>query len=100
MTTITLLLMLSLVLVSIAAAAGSITLTPTAQAPGASVSVSGTSFGATKAVGMGFGAEMAGSNANMAYNGTSDGLIWSGRISNYPITPGSFILTSDTGTGG
>ena len=91
----------ALVLVSMATAAGAITLTPTAQAPGASVSVSGTSFGATKAVGIGFGAEVAGSNTNMAYSEVgSGGLTWTGRISNYPIKPGSFTFYSDTGTSG
>ena len=57
-----------LALISIAAAAGALTLTPTAQAPGASVSVGGSSFGVTRAVGIGFGAEVAGSNTNMAYS--------------------------------
>ena len=91
----------SLVLVSIAGAAGSITVTPASQAPGASVTVAGTSFGATKAVGIGFGAEIAGSNANMAYSEVgSGGLTWTGRISNYPIKPGSFTFFSDTGTSG
>jgi len=36
-------------------AAGSITLTPTTQAAGSTVTVAGTSFGATKAVGIAFG---------------------------------------------
>ncbi len=98
---VTLSLILSMVLVSMAAAAGSITLTPTAQAPGAAVSVAGTSFGASKAIGIGFGAEVAGSNANMAYSEVgSGGLTWTGRISNYPIKPGSFTFYSDTGSGG
>lgn len=95
-------LTLSMVLVVIpiiSAATAAITLTPTAQAPGASVSVAGTGFGATKAVGIGFGAEVAGSDTNMAYTGTSDGLTWSGRVSKWPIKPGSFVLTSDTTSG-
>jgi hypothetical protein len=50
-------------------------------------------------VGIGFGAEVAGSDTNMAYTGTSDGLTWSGRVSNWPIKPGSFVLTSDTTSG-
>ena len=99
MTTITLFLVLSLVLIPMAAAAGSITLTPTAQAPGASVSVAGTGFGATRAVSIGFGAEGTGSTINMAYTGTGMGP-YAGRVSNWPIKPGSFVLTSDTGTGG
>lgn len=90
----------SLSLASIAGGAGSLTLPSTPQAPGGSVPVSGTGFNSTKAVGIGFGAEAAGSNTNMAYNGTADGLTWSGRISKYPIKPGSFVLTSDTTAGG
>jgi hypothetical protein len=89
----------SLALAPIAAAAGSITLTPTSQAPSASVTVAGTAFGTTKAVGIGFGAEVAGSDSNIAYSG-SDAGPYSGRVSNYPIKPGSFKLTSDTTSGG
>jgi hypothetical protein len=92
-------LMLSFALAPMAAAAGAITLTPTTQAPGASVTVDGTGFGATKAVGIGFGAEVAGSSTDMAYNGTGVGP-YSGRVSNWPIKPGSFVLTSDTTSGG
>jgi len=99
-TVIAVLLVLLLALTYIAAGAGSITLPSTPQAPGGTVPISGTGFGVTKAVGIGFGAEVAGSNANMAYNGTTDGLTWSGRVSYYPIKPGSFVLTSDTGTSG
>jgi len=36
---------------------------------------------------------------NMAYSGTGMGP-YSGRVSNYPIKPGSFVLYSDTTTGG
>jgi hypothetical protein len=92
-------LLVVLAVMPLASAAGAITLTPTAQVPSASVSVSGTGFGATKAVGIGFGAEVAGSDTNMAYTGTSDGLTWSGRVSKWPIKPGSFVLTSDTTSG-
>ena len=96
---ITAFLTLSVALVSIAAAAGAITLTPTAQAPGASVTVDGTGFGATKAVGIGFGAEANSSNTDMNYTGTGMGP-YTGKISNYPIKPGSFVLISDTTSGG
>jgi hypothetical protein len=92
-------LVFSFAIVSIAVGAGAITLTPTAQAPGASVTVSGTGFGATKSVGIGFGAEVASYDTNMAYSGTGMGP-YTGRVSNYPIKPGSFILTSDTSSGG
>jgi hypothetical protein len=91
-------LVFSFAIVSIAAGAGAITLTPTAQAPGASVSVSGTGFAATNAVGIGFGAEVAGYDTNMAYSGTGTGP-YTGRVSHYPIKPGSFVLTSDTSSG-
>jgi len=91
--------MLSLALASTAAAVGAITLNPTNQVPGGSVTVDGTGFGASRAVGIGFGDEMSGSNTDMAYNGTGMGP-YTGRVSNYPITPGSFILTSDTSSGG
>ena len=91
--------MLSLALVSMAAAAGAITLTPTTQAPSGSVTVDGTGFGATRAVGIGFGDEFSGSNTDMTYNGTGVGP-YTGRVSNWPITPGSFNLTSDTTSGG
>ncbi len=85
-----------------AMAAGVINLTPNANvATGSSVSVAGTGFGATKAVGIGFGAEKAGSNFNMNYSEVgTDGMTWTGRISNYPIKPGSFTFYSDTGTSG
>jgi len=98
---ITTFLALASVLVYVASAAGAITLTPGSQAAGGSVTVAGTSFGATRAVGIGFGAEVAGSNTNMAYSEVgSGGLTWTGRISNYPIKPGSFTFYSDTGTSG
>jgi len=99
-TIVTAFLVFSFTTASIVAGAGSLTLPSTPQAPGGSVPVSGTGFNATKAVGIGFGAEVAGSNTNMAYNGTADGLTWSGRISHWPIKPGSFVLISDTTAGG
>jgi hypothetical protein len=98
-TAITAFLMLSLTLVSIAAAAGAITLTPTTQAPGASVTVDGTGFGATKRVAIGFGAEVNSTNFNMAYTGEGMGP-YSGRLSYWPVKPGSFVLYSDTTAGG
>jgi hypothetical protein len=91
--------MVMVVIPIISAATAAITLTPTAQAPLASVTVAGTGFGDTKAVGIGFGAEVAGYDTNMAYSGTGMGP-YTGRVSNYPIKPGSFVLTSDTTSGG
>jgi hypothetical protein len=101
-TAIVLCSVLSLILVSIALAAGSITLTPSTQLAGASVSVAGTSFGNAKAVGIGVGAEVAGSDSNMNYSmvAGSSGLNWTGRLSHYPVKPGSYVFTSDTGSGG
>lgn len=98
-TVIPVLLLLSLAMASIAAGAGSITVPSTAQAPGGSVPISGTGFGATKAVGIGFGAEVSAVDFNMNYTGTGTGP-YSGRVSNYPIRPGSFVLISDTTSGG
>ncbi len=97
-TAIVLCSMLSLILASIAYAAGSIALTPTTQAAGGSVSVAGTSFASAKAVGIGVGAEVAGSDSNMNYSmvAGSSGLNWTGRLSHYPIKPGSFVLSSET----
>jgi hypothetical protein len=96
--TILMLSLFSLALVSMAAAAGSITLTPATQAAGGTVSVAGTSFGVTKPVAIGVGTEVAGSDANMAYTGTGTGP-YSGKLSHYPVKPGSFVLTSDTSSG-
>jgi hypothetical protein len=94
-------LMCSLFFASIpmAKAAGAITLTPTAQSPGASVTVAGTSYGATKAVGIGFGGVVNATDANMNYTGTGMGP-YTGRVSYWPIKPGSFVLYSDTTAGG
>jgi hypothetical protein len=86
-------------LLALASAAGALTLTPTAQAPSASVTVDGTGFSATNAVGIGFGAEVAGVDYNMAYTGTGMGP-YKGTVSYRPIKPGSFVLYSDTTAGG
>jgi hypothetical protein len=98
-TVIAVLLVLLLALTYIAAGAGSITLPSTPQAPGGTVPISGTGFGVTKAVGIGFGAEVSAVDFNMNYTGTGTGP-YSGRVSNYPIKPGSFVLISDTTSGG
>jgi hypothetical protein len=104
-TTIVTLSMFSLLLASMATAAPTVTLNPTSQAPGGSVVVTGSGFTASRSVGIGFGSEVAGSDSNMAYSevggsGASGGLNWTGRLSHYPIKPGSYVFTSDTGTGG
>jgi hypothetical protein len=95
----TVFLMLTLAFVPFSIAAGSITLTPATQAAGSTITVAGTSFGATKALGIAFGAEVTATDKNMVYSGTGMGP-YSGRVSNYPIKPGSFVLYSDTSSGG
>jgi hypothetical protein len=73
-------------------AAGAITLTPTTQVPGASISVEGTGFGATKAVGIGFGAEANVTNEEVNVTGPYD--VDTGpyveNLSYWPVKPGSF----------
>ncbi len=88
-----LLLVLSTVLM--ANAAVGITLNPITGEPGDSVQVTGTDFGAATPVGIGFGAEVVTTDANMAYSGTGAGP-YSGKVSHWPIKPGSFVLTADT----
>jgi hypothetical protein len=92
-------LFIVLAMIPMASAAGAITLTPTSQAPGASVSVQGTSFGVTKAVGIGFGAEVSTIDTNIPYSGDGVGP-YIGNTTYKPIKPGSFKLTSDTTSGG
>jgi len=87
-----------LLAIPVVSAASAITLNPTSQAPTGSVNVSGTSFGATKSVGIGFGAEVAATDFNMPYTGTGMGP-YTGNVSG-PIKPGSFVLFSDTTAGG
>jgi hypothetical protein len=92
-------LTLSMVLAAIpmtSAATAAITLTPTAQCPGASVAVEGTGFGATKAVGIGFGAEVAVTGEVVPVTGSGTGP-WSGILAYRPINPGSFSMTSNVG---
>jgi hypothetical protein len=50
-------------------------------------------------VGIGFGAEVSGSETNMSYSGTGPGP-YSGTLTYAPIKPGSFALTSDTTASG
>jgi hypothetical protein len=80
-----------------AAGAGSITLTPTAQAPGGIVSVTGSGFGATKAVGIGFGAAtpITGEIVTLLVNGSTRDANFTFR----PIKPGSisFHMVRDDG---
>lgn len=83
-----------------ASAAGSITLTPSQAVAGSSVTVTGTGFGATNAVGIGLGQEIAvtGEAHNLPTpSGTGPFTV---IPNHYPIKPGSFsfhcTVTSDT----
>jgi pimeloyl-ACP methyl ester carboxylesterase len=71
---------------------GSITLTPTTQAVGASVTVDGTGFGATKAVGIGFGAEVNVINETIAESGPYDvaGGPYYYHLPHVPVKPGTY----------
>lgn len=75
-------------------ATGSLTLTPAVQAPGASVTVDGADFGATRAVGIGFGAEVNVINEVMNTTGpygVGTGPYY-GNIA-YPVKPGTFKMS-------
>lgn len=100
-TTIMVFLMISMLLamVFVASATLGISLNPTSGEPDDSVEVTGTDFAALNPVGIGFGAEMAQSDSDMVYDGTGVGPYY-GVASHWPIKPGSFILTSDTTSGG
>jgi hypothetical protein len=89
--------LLSMVLM--ANAALGVSLNPTSGEPGDSVEVTVTDFAASTPVGIAFGAEVEQSDSNMAYNGTGVGPYY-GVASHWPIKPGSFVLTSDTTSGG
>jgi uncharacterized protein (DUF2147 family) len=103
------LLMMSIVIavVPMASAAGAITLTPTSQAPTASVTVDGTAFGAEKAVGIGFGAEVTVElEAHPITNLVSDPVFdeglgvdtygpFGGTADHIPIKPGSVYVFYD-----
>ena len=75
--------------------ARALTLTPPAQAPGASVAVDGAGFGATNAVGIGFGAEV--NVINEIMNTTGPYGIgtgpYTGNTAYLPIKPGTFRMS-------
>jgi hypothetical protein len=87
-------LIFSLILASmpLTKAAGAITLTPTTQVPGASVTVEGTGFGATKAVGIGFGAELNVTGEEVNVTGPYDVDVgpYVENLSCWPVKPSSF----------
>jgi len=97
-------LTLSIILAAIpmASAAGAITLNPTTQTTGGSVTVAGTAFGATKAVGIGIGAEVTVSVevhpiTNLVTTPDGDGYYgpFGGTTNHYPIKPGSVYIYYD-----
>jgi hypothetical protein len=92
------LLLFSLAMVSIVAGAGSLTLPSTPQAPGGVVPISGLSFGASKAVGIGFGAEVAVANETFLHPGSGFGP-FSITLANTPVKPGTFVLNIDVNSG-
>ncbi|MGZ4851409.1 MAG: hypothetical protein ACXV2C_08540, partial [Candidatus Bathyarchaeia archaeon] len=90
-----------------------ITLTTTPQAIGASVSISGTGFGATKAVGIGFGAEVQAINETVDLTGPYGTGVgpYVAHFSHFPVKPSTyskainvsgntfFVLDTDSGNG-
>ena len=89
--------LLSMVLMANAALV--VSLNPASGEPGDSIEVTVTDFAASTPLGIAFGAEVEQSDSNMAYNGSGVGPYY-GVASHWPIKPGSFILTSDTTSGG
>jgi hypothetical protein len=79
----------------VANAAGTITLSATSATPGTSITVSGAGFGATKAVGIGFGSEQDVINGTMTVTGPFDVAIgpYTGFVSYFPIKPGTFRVS-------
>ena len=88
-------LVFSFALASMAAGAGSITLPSTPQAPGGTVPISGTSFGATKAVGIGLGAEVTVSGEVHNITNPAGYGPFTAIVNHYPIKPGSFSFHCD-----
>jgi hypothetical protein len=81
-----------------AKAAPTILLTPTSGEPSVSVHVEGSDFAASKAVGIGFGAEVAvtGEVVNETGSGTGP---YVGTFANRPVKPGTAKYTVDIGAG-
>jgi hypothetical protein len=76
-------------------AALELTVNPASGMPDDSVEVTGTDFAASTPVGIGIGAEVNTTDYNMTYAGTGVGPYY-GKVSWYPIKPGSFVLNIDT----
>jgi hypothetical protein len=90
-------LMIAMLLATVllGSAALELTVNPTSGMPGDSVAVSGTDFAASTPVGIGIGVEVENTDYNMTYAGTGVGPYY-GKVSWYPIKPGSFVLSIDT----
>ena len=84
-----------LAMILVASAALGITVNPTSGAPGDSIQVTGTDFGASTPVSIGFGTEVNTTQGNLTYSGTGVGP-YGGKVSHWPIKPGSFVLLVDT----
>jgi hypothetical protein len=95
--TITAFLMIAMLLATVllGSAALELTVNPTSGMPDDSVEVTGTDFAASIPVGIGIGAEVNTTDYNMTYAGTGVGPYY-GKVSWYPIKPGSFVLSIDT----
>jgi hypothetical protein len=95
--TITAFLMIAMLLTTVllGSAALELTVNPTSGMPDDSVEVTGTDFAASIPVGIGIGAEVNTTDYNMTYAGTGVGPYY-GKVSWYPIKPGSFVLHIDT----
>jgi hypothetical protein len=95
-------LMISMLLatVIVGKAALEITVNPTSGMPDDSIEVTGTDFAASSPIGIGIGVEANNTDSNMAFAGEGVGPYY-GKVSWWPIKPGSFILYVDTtGSGG
>jgi hypothetical protein len=77
---------------TITRAASQVELTPTSGEPSVSVHVEGSDFAASKAVGIGLGAEVAVINEAVTITGSGNGP-FTGFAANHPIKPGSFRWT-------
>ena len=84
-----------LAMILVASAALGITVNPTSGAPGDSIQVTGTDFGASTPVSIGFGTEVNTTQGNLTYSGTGVGP-YGGKVSHWPIKPGSFVLRSES----
>ena len=94
-------LMISMLLatVIVGKAALEVTVNPTTGMPEDSIEVTGTDFAASSPIGIGIGFEANNTDSNMTYAGEGVGPYY-GKVSWWPIKPGSFVLHVDTTSGG